>query len=57
MNLKIIIIENRNKEIYLLHYPKGQKMHYSSGFLKQITEDKDEIIHSCKIELVHLEVQ
>ena len=41
----------RNKEIYLLHYPKGQKMNYSSGFLKQITEDKDEIIHSCNTDI------
>ena len=41
----------RNKEIYLLHYPKGQKINYSSGFIKQIIEDKDEINHSCNTDI------
>ena len=36
--------------IYLLHYPKGEKAYYSPGTIKGITEDTNEIFHSCSSE-------
>ena len=38
----------RNKSVFLLHYPKGTKMHYSQGIIKNINEDDNyTIIHLC----------
>ena len=38
----------RNKSIFLLHYPKGTKMHYSQGIIKRINEvDNYTIKHLC----------
>ena len=34
-------------EIFLLHYPKGTRMEYSMGLIKQIGEDNYTIRHSC----------
>ena len=34
-------------QIYLLHYPKGNKMEYSVGLIKNINEDNYTIRHSC----------
>lgn len=39
--------EYKNKEIYLLYYPQGEKMNFSQGFIDGISEDKDEICHKC----------
>ena len=36
-----------NEQIYLLHYPKGNEMEYSIGFIKSINEDNYNIYHSC----------
>lgn len=36
--------------IYLLHYPKGERANYSPGTIKGITEDTNEIFHSCSSE-------
>ena len=36
-----------NKQIYLLHYPKGNKMECSMGFIKNIDEGNYTIRHSC----------
>ena len=41
-------IENyKNKQIYLLHYPKGQQMKYSIGLIKNILENNYTIQHLC----------
>ena len=37
----------KNMQIYLLHYPKGNKMEYSMGLIKNINEDNYTIRHSC----------
>ena len=37
----------RNKQIYLLHYPKGKQMEYSNGIIKNINEDNYTIRHLC----------
>ena len=37
----------RNTQIYLLHYPKGNKMEYSIGFIKTINENDNTIRYSC----------
>lgn len=37
----------RNKQIFLLHYPKGIKMEYSIGLIKNIFEDNYTIQHLC----------
>ena len=37
----------RNMQIYLLHYPKGNKMEYSIGLIKNISEDNYTIRHLC----------
>ena len=42
-----VIEEFRNKQIYLLHYPKGEKMEYSIGLIECICEDKYNIHHLC----------
>ena len=36
-----------NKQIYLLHYPKGERMEYSMGVIKGICEDNYNIQHLC----------
>ena len=43
-NLKDIF---NNEQIYLLHYPKGNKMEYSNGLIKGINEDNYTIRHLC----------
>ena len=42
-----VIEEFRNKQIYLLHYPKGVKMEYSVGLIGCICEDNYNIHHLC----------
>jgi hypothetical protein len=37
----------RNKQIYLLHYPKGEQMVFSNGIIKNIYEDNYTIQHLC----------
>ena len=37
----------RNKQIYLLHYPKGKEMQYSIGFIQNIDEENYNIRHLC----------
>ena len=37
----------RNKQIYLLHYSKGNKLEYSIGLIKSINEDNYTIRHLC----------
>ena len=37
----------KNKPVYLLHYPKGNKMNFSPGLIKCIYEDNGNIIHLC----------
>ena len=37
----------KNKNIYLLHYPKGNKAEISKGIIKNISEDNYTIIHNC----------
>ena len=36
-----------NKFIYMIHYPKGLEVKYSSDKIMYISEDKDEIKHKC----------
>ena len=36
-----------NQQIYLLHYPKGNKMEYSIGLIQNIGEDNYSIRHLC----------
>ena len=37
----------KDKPIYLLHYPLGEKMQNNVGLIKNINEDNINIIHSC----------
>ena len=36
-----------NKDIYIIHYPHGQKVGFSSGIIKNIYEDNYTISHLC----------
>ena len=38
----------KNKEIYLLHYPKGEKIEHSSGFIININDNNYTIRHLCQ---------
>ena len=40
----------KNKSIYSIHYPKGEKVEYSIGIIKGISEDKYNIRHLCSTE-------
>ena len=40
----------KGNSIYLLHYPKGERANYSPGTINSITEDTNEIFHSCSSE-------
>ena len=37
----------RNKQIYLLHYPKGTEMEISLGVIKTLSKDNQKIEHLC----------
>ena len=37
----------KNEQIYLLHYPKGNRMEYSMGLIKDIKDDNFTIRHLC----------
>ena len=43
-----VIETYRDKQIYLLHHPKGLKMEYSVGLIKRITEDNYNIHLLCE---------
>ena len=38
------------KSIYLLHYPNGEKMEYSTGVIKKISLDNCDMQHTCATE-------
>ena len=39
-----------NSSIYIIYYEKNRNIKYSVGTIKRITEDKNQVFHSCKIE-------
>ena len=43
-NIKELLIK---KDIYLLHYPKGEKMKFSKGQIQSVNEDNYTIRHLC----------
>ena len=44
---EINLINFKNKSIYLLHYPKGEKINHSAGVIEYIDSDNYNIRHLC----------
>ena len=40
----------KNRQVYIIHYPNGNEVRYSSDLVKTVYEDNNKIEHLCSTE-------